>query len=66
MVDDSVLEEIQDNTREAGQRPRASLNLMRSQSMTDTEDYQDLLTRLRTAMAMVEAAHLEARRRREM
>ena len=65
-MDDSVLEEIQDNTREAGQRLRASLNLMRSQGMTDTEDYQDLLIRLRTAMAMVESAYIEAKRRREM
>ena len=65
-MDDSVLEEIQDNTREAGQRLRASLNLMRSQGVTDTEDYQDLLIRLRTAMAMVEAAYIEAKRRREM
>ena len=65
-MDDSVLEEIQDNCREAGQRLRASLNLMRAQGMTDTEDYQDLLTQLRTAMAMVEAAYLEAKRRREM
>ena len=66
MADDSVLDEIQDNTREAGQRIRASLNLMRSQSMTETEDYQDLLTRLRTAMAMTEAAYIEAKRRRDM
>jgi hypothetical protein len=66
MADDSVFEEIQDNTREAEQRLRASLNLMRSQGMTETEDYQDLLTRLRSAMAMTEAAFLEARRRREM
>ena len=66
MADDSVLDEIQDNTREAGQRLRASLNLMRSQGMTETEDYQDLQTRLRTAMAMVEAAYMEARRRRDM
>ncbi len=65
-MDDSVLDEIQDNTREAGQRLRASLNLMRSQGMTGTEDYQDLLTRLRTAMAMVEAAYVEAKRRRDM
>ena len=65
-MDDSVLDEIQDNTREAGQRLRASLNLMRSQGMTDTQDYQDLATRLRTAMAMVEAAYIEAKRRRDM
>ena len=31
--EDSVLDEIQDNTREAGQRLRASLNLMRSQGV---------------------------------
>jgi hypothetical protein len=66
MTDDSTLEEIQDNTREAGQRIRALFNLMRSQGMTSTEDYQDLTTRLRTAMAMVEAAYVEAKWRREM
>ena len=65
-MDDSVLEEIQDNTREAGQRIRASLNLMRSQSMTEDGNYADLATRLRTAMAMVEAAYVEAKRRRDM
>jgi hypothetical protein len=66
MTDDSVLEEIQDNTREAGQRLRASLNLMRSQSISDDANYADLTTRLRTALAMVEAAYVEAKRRREM
>jgi hypothetical protein len=34
LSDVSVLDEVQDYTREAGQRPSASLNLMRSQSMT--------------------------------
>jgi hypothetical protein len=63
---DPVLDEIQDNTKEAGQRLRASLNLMRSQSMTDGENYRELVTRLSTALAMTEAAYLEARRRREM
>ena len=66
MTDDSVLEEIQDNTREAGQRLRASLNLMQSQSMSADGNYADLTTRLRTALAMVEAAYVEAKRRREM
>ena len=63
---DPVLDEIQDNTKEAGQRLRASLNLMRSQSMTDDVNYRELVTRLSTALAMTEAAYLEARRRREM
>jgi hypothetical protein len=65
-MDDSVLDEIQDNTREAGQRLRASLNLMRSQSMTEDTNYADLTTRLRTALAMVEAAYVEAKRRKGM
>ena len=65
-MDDGVLEEIQDNTREAGQRIRASLNLMRSQGMTEDDNYADLATRLRTALAMTEAAYIEAKRRRDM
>ena len=32
---------------------------MRSQGMTDGENHRDLLTRLSTALAMTEAAHLE-------
>ena len=36
---------------------------MRSEGMTDGEDYRDLLTRLSTALAMAEAVYLEARRR---
>ncbi len=66
MADDSVLDEIQDNAREAGQRLRASLNLMRSQGMLDKSDYRELVSRLSTALAMTEAAYLEARRRREI
>ena len=66
MADDSVLDEIQDNTREAGQRLRASLNLMRSQGMLDDGNYRELVIRLSTVLAMTEAAYLEARRRREM
>jgi hypothetical protein len=30
---------------------------MRSQGMTDGEDYRDLITRLSTALAMTEAAY---------
>ncbi len=66
MADDSVLDEIQDNTKEAGQRLRASLNLMRSQGMLDDGNYRELTTRLSTALAMTEAAYLEARRRGEL
>jgi hypothetical protein len=56
MADDSVLDEIQDNTKDAGQRLRASLNLMRSQGMLDDHNYRELETRLTVALAMVEGA----------
>jgi hypothetical protein len=64
--EDTVLEEAIDNLREAGQRIRATQSLMRSQGMTDGENYRDLLTRLFTALAMTEAAFLEARRRSDL
>jgi hypothetical protein len=34
--------------------------------MTDGENHRDLLTRLSTALAMTEAAYLEAPRRRDL
>jgi hypothetical protein len=64
--EDTVLDEAMDNLKEAGQRIRATQNLMRSQGMIDGEHYRDLLTRLSTALAMTEAAYLEARRRRDL
>ena len=66
MADESVLDETMDNLREAGQRIRATQHLLRAQDMTQGEDYRELVTRLSTALAMVEPAYLEARRRREM
>jgi hypothetical protein len=63
MADDSVLDEIQDNTKEAGLRLRASLSLLRSQDKLDDADYRELASRLSTSLAMVEAAYMEARRR---
>ena len=64
--EDTILDEVQDNTREAGQRLRAPLNLLRSQGLMDDGNFRKLTTRLSTALAMTEAAYLEARRRREM
>ena len=64
--EDTVLDEAMDNLKEAGQRIRATQNLMRSQGMTDGENHRDFLTRLSTALAMTEAAYLEARRRRDL
>ena len=66
MADESVVDEVMDNLREAGQRIRATQHLLRAQGMTKGEDYRELVTRLSTALAMVEAAYLEARRRGEM
>jgi hypothetical protein len=39
---------------------------MRSEGMTEGENYRDLLTRLSTVLAMTEAAYLEARRQRDL
>jgi hypothetical protein len=64
--EDAVFEEAMDNLKEAGHRIRATQNLMRSQGMTDGENYRDLPTRLSTALAMTEAAYLEAKRRRDV
>jgi hypothetical protein len=64
--EDTVLDEAMDNLKEAGQRIRATQSLMRSEGMTDGENYRDLLARLSTALAMSEAAYLEARRRRDL
>ena len=64
--EDTVLEDAKDNLKEAGQRIRATQSLMRSQGMTDGENYRELLTRLSAALAMTGAAYLEARRRRDL
>jgi hypothetical protein len=64
--EDTVLEEAMEYLKEAGQRIRATQSLMRSQGMTEGENHRDLLTRLSTALAMTEAAYLEARRRRDL
>jgi hypothetical protein len=63
MADNFVLEEIEDHIREAGQKLRASLSLLRSQGMLDDADYRELVSPLSTSLAMVEAAYMEARRR---
>ncbi len=63
MADGAVLDEIQENTKEAGQRLGASLSLLRSQGKLDDADYRELVSRLRTSLAMVEVAYMEARRR---
>ena len=61
--EDTVLEEAMEYLKEAGQRIRATQSLMRSQGMIDDADYRELVSRLSTSLAMVEAAYMEARRR---
>jgi hypothetical protein len=63
MAVDTILDEIQDNTKEAGPRLRASLRLLRSRGMLDDGDYRELALCLRTSLAMVKAAYMEARKR---
>jgi len=47
-------------------QPVGSQSLVRSQGMTNGENCRDLLRCLSTALAMTEAAYLEARRRRDL
>ena len=46
MTNDSVLEEAMDNLRDAGQRIRATQNVMHARGMTEDVHYRELLTRL--------------------
>jgi len=61
--EDTILEEAMDTLKEAGQHIRVTQSLMRSQGMIDDGDYRELVSRLSTSLAMVEAAYMEARRR---
>jgi hypothetical protein len=63
---DTVLEEALANLREAAQRIRATQNVMHSQGMTESVNYREMVTRLSTALAMTEAAYVEAKRRRNL
>jgi hypothetical protein len=61
--EDTVLEEAMEYLKEAGQRIWATQSLMRSLDMIDIGKYRELVSRLSTSLAMVEAAYIEARRR---
>ena len=58
-----VLEEAVDNLHEAAQRIRAVSHLMRSTGITEDPNYHDLAHRVASALAMTEAAGMEARRK---
>ncbi len=59
-----ILEEAMDSLREATQRIRAVENRMLAAGMPDLPNYRNLFVRVSGALAMTEAAFLEARRRR--
>ena len=63
--EDTILEEAMDNLRESIQRLRATQNRLRSTGLDENPNYRDLLHRVRSALAMSEAAFMEARRRAE-
>ncbi len=62
-AEERILEEALDNLREATQRLRATENRMLAAGMPDQAGYRDLFVRVGTALAMTEAAFVEARRR---
>ncbi len=62
-AEERILEEALDNLREATQRLRATENRMLAAAMPDQPAYRDLFVRVSTALAMTEAAFVEARRR---
>ena len=61
--EETILEEALDNLREATQRLRATENRMLAAGMPDRPSHRDLFVRVSTALAMTEAAFVEARRR---
>jgi hypothetical protein len=62
--EEPILEEAMDNLREASQRIRATENRMLAAGMPEQPSYRNLFVRVSGALAMTEAALLEARRRR--
>jgi hypothetical protein len=58
-----LLDEAMDNLREATQRIRAAQNRLWSTSLDEHPNYRDLTHRVMMALAMTEAAFVEARRR---
>jgi hypothetical protein len=66
MSDEEVIfEEAVDNLRESVQRLRATQSRLRSTGLDENPNYRDLSHRVRSALAMTEAAFMEARRRAE-
>ena len=62
--EEAILDEAMENLTEATQRLRAIRNLLWAKGLEDRVNYLDLAHRVSSALAMTEAAYLEARRRR--
>jgi hypothetical protein len=60
--DEAILDEAMENLKEAGQRIRATQGRLWSAGMDQHLNYRELSHRLSVALAMTEAAYLEARR----
>jgi hypothetical protein len=63
--EDAILKEAMDNLRESIQRLRATQARMHSTGLDKHVDYRDLLHRVGSALAMSEAAFMEAQRKVE-
>ncbi len=63
--EEAILDKAKDNLEEAAQRIRATRNRLWSAGMDDHPNYRDLTHRVMTALAMTDAAFVEARRRSE-
>ena len=61
--EEAILDETMENLTEATQRLRAIRNLLWAKGVEERVNYQDLAHRVNSALAMTEAAYLEARRR---
>ena len=62
--EEAILVEIVETLGEATQRLRAIRNRLRATGLEERVNYRDLAHRVHSALAMTEAAYLEARRRR--
>ena len=60
-----ILEEVMDTLNEAAQRLRAVRNRLWQTGLEDRANYRDLAHRVSSALAMTEAAYMDARRRSE-
>ncbi len=62
--EEAILDEAMENLTEATQRLRAIRNRLWAAGVEERVNYRDLAHRVSSALAMTEAAYLEARRRR--